>query len=153
MPRDNPRQRGRHPRRDGISRGGDDEIVNYRKNDEKFINAQKIGPVFDGDGRLIFRFGSRMDLSARSAEERSITDLRTAELLHRLKNIVNVMSVVIKMTGRSETDPEKFSQKVIQRLFALGQTHFDTPTNDRPRSLQFGQLVQTRLVAYAALGR
>ncbi|MEX1233982.1 MAG: PAS domain-containing protein [Roseovarius sp.] len=34
------------------------EIVNYRKNGEKFINALQIGPIFDQDDQLIFRFGS-----------------------------------------------------------------------------------------------
>ena len=128
------------------------EIVNYRKNGEKFINALQIGPVFDDDGTLIFRFGSQLDISANRERERRDAELRTAELLHRLKNIVNVMSVVIKMTGRTETDPEEYSEKVIQRLVALGQTHFETLTDDRPRALQFEHLARTLLLAYAPLG-
>ncbi|MFD0860037.1 PAS domain-containing protein [Roseovarius aquimarinus] len=128
------------------------EIVNYRKNGEKFINALQIGPIYDEEGELIFRFGSQLDISEARERERKESELRTAELLHRLKNIVNVMSVVIKMTGRSETDPEQYSEKVIERLVALGQTHFDTLTTERPRQLEFEHLARTLLLAYAPLG-
>ncbi len=128
------------------------EIVNYRKSGEKFINALQIGPVLDDDGQLIFRFGSQMDISNTREAERRAAALRTSELLHRLKNIVNVMSVVIKMTGRMETDPEEYSEKVIARLVALGQTHFDTMTGEAPTALQFEHLARTLLLAYAPLG-
>ncbi len=128
------------------------EIVNYRKNGEKFINALQIGPVLDDDGQLIFRFGSQMDISSAREAERKAAALRTSELLHRLKNIVNVMSVVIKMTGRTETDPKEYSDKVIARLVALGQTHFDTMTDEAPTALEFEHLARTLLLAYAPLG-
>ncbi len=128
------------------------EIVNYRKNGEKFINALQIGPVLDDEGQLIFRFGSQMDISKTREAERQAAALRTSELLHRLKNIVNVMSVVIKMTGRTETDPREYSDKVIARLMALGQTHFDTMTDEKPAALQFEHLARTLLLAYAPFG-
>lgn len=128
------------------------EIVNYRKNGEKFINALQLGPVLNDEGEVIFRFGSQMDISATRAAEREAAALRTSELLHRLKNIVNVMSVVIKMSARGETDPAEYSDKVIARLVALGQTHFDTMTDDAPRTLTFDHLARTLLLAYAPLG-
>ncbi|HEY9039506.1 MAG TPA: PAS domain-containing protein [Roseovarius sp.] len=128
------------------------EIVNYRKSGEKFINALQIGPVLDDEGQVVFRFGSQMDISITREAERQAAALRTSELLHRLKNIVNVMSVVIKMTGQTETDPEEYSDKVIARLIALGQTHFDTMTGERPKALQFEHLARTLLLAYAPLG-
>ena len=128
------------------------EIVNYRKNGEKFINALQLGPIFDETGNLIFRFGSQLDVTALRDQERRTAELRAEELMHRLKNIVNVMSVVIKMTGRTETDPAAFSEKVIQRLSALGQTHFDMLSGDRPHTLKFEHLARTLLSAYAPLG-
>lgn len=128
------------------------EIVNYRKNGEKFINALQLGPIFDETGNLIFRFGSQLDVTALREQERRPAELRATELMHRLKNIVNVMSVVIKMTGRTEPDPKEFSDKVIQRLRALSQTHFDTLAGDRPHTLQFEHLARSLLLAYAPLG-
>ena len=128
------------------------EIVNYRKNGEKFINALQIGPIYDEAGNLIFRFGSQLDITATRERERLDAELRAQELLHRLKNIVNVMSVVIKMTGRTESDPSTFSEKVIQRLSALGQAHFDTLPGDRAHAPLFKQVAKTLLLAYAPLG-
>ncbi|WP_165802911.1 PAS domain-containing protein [Pelagivirga sediminicola] len=128
------------------------EIVNYRKNGEKFINALQLGPVYNDDGELIFRFGSQMDISVTRERERREAELRTSELLHRLKNIVNVMSVIIKMTGRSEENPEDFSDKVIGRLQALGQSHFQTLSAEPGAALTFAQLAETLLLAYAPLG-
>ncbi|MCZ4354259.1 PAS domain-containing protein [Roseovarius aestuarii] len=128
------------------------EIVNYRKSGEKFINALQIGPVFDDNGKLIFRFGSQMDISSIREKEREIAALKTNELLHRLKNIVNVMTVVIEMTGRSATDPVQYSKKIADRLRALGQAHFETISNDAPTVLHLEKLARTLLVAYAPLG-
>jgi PAS domain S-box-containing protein len=128
------------------------EIVNYRKNGERFINALQLGPVLDDEGKVILRFGSQMDISAAREAEREAAALRTSELLHRLKNIVNVMSVVIKMTARDETDTQEYSEKVIARLVALGQTHFDTMTGSAPEALTFEHLARTLLLAYAPFG-
>ncbi len=128
------------------------EIVNYRKNGEKFINALQMGPVLDDDGLLIFRFGSQLDISSSREAEREAAALRTSELLHRLKNIVNVMTVVIRMTARDETDTKDYSDKVIARLVALGQAHFNTLTGEAPVALQFEHLARTLLLAYAPLG-
>ncbi|MFL4472339.1 PAS domain-containing protein [Tateyamaria armeniaca] len=128
------------------------EIVNYRKSGEKFINALQIGPVYDEDGNLVFRFGSQLDVSQVREKERKVAALKTEELLHRLKNIVNVMTVVIKMTGRSVTDPKEYGKKIVDRLTALGQAHFATISPDTPKVLQFRELAQMLLVAYAPLG-
>lgn len=128
------------------------EIINYRKDGSKFTNALQIGPVFDDDGRLIFHFGSQMDVSTARDREREEASLRTSELLHRLRNIVNVMSVVIKMTSRTETDTLSYSKRVVDRLMALGRVHFDTLTDEGPKVLHLEHLAQTLLLAYAPLG-
>lgn len=128
------------------------EIVNYRKSGEKFINALQIGPVFDEDGNLIFHFGSQMDISTAREKERQMSALKTNELLHRLKNIVNVMTVVIEMTGRSATDTAAYSKRIAERLRALGQAHFATISNDEPKVLHLDELAKMLLLAYAPLG-
>lgn len=128
------------------------EIVNYRKSGEKFINALQIGPVFDDAGNLIFHFGSQMDVSTAREKERQMAALKTNELLHRLKNIVNVMTVVIEMTGRSATDTAEYSKRIAERLRALGQAHFATFSHDEPKVLHLDELAKMLLVAYAPLG-
>lgn len=128
------------------------EIVNYRKSGEKFINALQIGPVFDEDGNLIFHFGSQMDISSAREKERQMAALKTNELLHRLKNIVNVMTVVIEMTGRSATNTADYSKRIAERLRALGQAHFATFSSDEAKALHLDELAKMLLVAYAPLG-
>jgi PAS domain S-box-containing protein len=128
------------------------ELVNYRKNGEKFINALQIGPIFDDDGNLIAIFGSQLDVTQAREIERRDAALRTSELVHRLRNIVNVMRVVIKLSGRSETDIEAYGEKIANRLVALGQAHLDTLTDDRPKFIKVADLAQALLLAYAPLG-
>ena len=45
---------------------------------------------------------------------------------HRLRNIVNVMSVTIRLSARDETDPLALAEQIDRRLRALGDTHFQT---------------------------
>jgi len=128
------------------------EIVNYKKNGERFINALQIGPVYDEDGELIFHFGSQLDISTVRDAERKAAALKTAELLHRLKNIVNVMTIVIKMTSRSATNPQQYAEVIASRLLALSRAHFDTLTDEKPKALHFKELAQMLLVTYAPMG-
>ena len=48
------------------------EIVNYRKNGEEFINALQLGPVFNEEGKLIFYFGSQMDVTHIRKDRKSV---------------------------------------------------------------------------------
>ncbi|CTQ31537.1 PAS domain-containing protein [Jannaschia rubra] len=128
------------------------EIVNYRKDGRAFVNALQIGPVHDDTGETVLFFGSQLDISERRAEELQRAQLETSELLHRLRNIVNVMSVVIRMSAREETDVTRLVQTVTERLHALSDAHFRTfdPAQDAGQPLD--DLLQTILHAYAPGG-
>lgn len=102
------------------------EIVNYRKDGSRFVNALQLGPINDEDGKLIYFFGSQLDVSERRRVEREHRQLADDELLHRLRNIVNVMTAMVRITAREEPKPGAFADKVIDRLSALGAAHFDT---------------------------
>lgn len=128
------------------------EIVNYRKSGEKFINALQMGPVFDSAGQLVYRFGSQMDITAEKERERALAALKSEELLHRLKNIINVMTVVIEMTGRTATDTVSYSRKIADRLRVLGEAHFSTLSTDKPVVLHLEELARSLLDAYAPFG-
>ena len=51
------------------------ELVNYRKNGERFVNALHLGPIYDDDGALVYYFGSMWDVS----ELRELRDERERE--------------------------------------------------------------------------
>ncbi|MCR8827466.1 PAS domain-containing protein [Pseudosulfitobacter koreensis] len=128
------------------------EIVNYRKDGTSFVNALQLGPIMDDDGKLIFFFGSQLDVTAKREAEREARELTERELIHRLRNIVNVMSIVIRMTVREQNDPSALAQILNERLQALSDAHFDTINWAADENLTFGDLGRTILAAYAPKG-
>ncbi|MFD2741404.1 PAS domain-containing protein [Sulfitobacter aestuarii] len=128
------------------------EILNYRKDGTSFVNALQIGPINDENGELVYFFGSQLDISARRRKERESRELAERELLHRLRNIVNVMSAMVRMTAREESNPAVFASKVIERISALGNAHFDTIGRTDKFGIGFSALVEPILQAYAPGG-
>lgn len=126
------------------------EILNYRKDGSTFLNALQLGPIEDEDGDLAFFFGSQLDISARRRAEAESRDLADAELLHRLRNIVNVMTAMVRMTAREEGDPAVFAEKVIERLSALGAAHFDTIGRADRSDIGFAALMAPLMRAYTS---
>lgn len=128
------------------------EILNYRKDGTSFLNALQIGPILDDDGKLMFYFGSQLDVTAKRHAEQQARKLAEKELLHRLRNIVNVLSGIIRMSAREEDDVQVFSTKVTQRLRTLSDAHFRTIDLTGERKLSFRDLALEILCAYAPNG-
>mgnify|MGYP005994978581 CR=1 FL=1 len=129
------------------------EILNYRKDGTSFLNALQIGPIMDDDGQLIYFFGSQLDISEKREAEKRAQKLAEAELVHRLRNIVNVMAVVIEMTAREEKNTKDLSTVVVERLRALSDAHLRTIGQvDEQAAVQVAELSTTILSAYAPKG-
>ncbi|WP_246039887.1 PAS domain-containing protein [Sulfitobacter sabulilitoris] len=129
------------------------EILNYRKDGTPFVNALQIGPIMDDDGKIAFYFGSQLDITAEHERQKTARKLANDELLHRLRNIVNVMSVTVKMTARSERDPVDMGHKINARLHALSDAHFSTFGESMNNSIEVSTLASSILTAYAPLGQ
>lgn len=127
------------------------EIVNYRKDGTRFINALQMGPVCDADGKTILFFGSQLDVTAEREEAKRVQDLATAELLHRLRNLVNVMSTVIQLTSFEIEDRRQFVEVVTGRLRAIGDGHMSLLTADRDARIDVITLSRAILGSYAPL--
>ncbi|WP_341863685.1 PAS domain-containing protein [Gymnodinialimonas sp. 57CJ19] len=128
------------------------ELVNYRKDGTAFINALQIGPILDDDGELIFFFGSQLDVTAKRKAEAEARKLADEELIHRLRNIVNVMSSIIRMSAREHDDVNDLAEVVEARLRALSDAHFETIRKPEGQTLAFDTLSQRILSAYAPQG-
>ena len=128
------------------------EIINYRKDGSSFVNALQIGPILDDNGKLIFYFGSQLDVTSKREMEQQARKLADDELLHRLRNIVNVMAVIIRMTSREENDAQALSAKIGERLAALSDVHFQTLTRFDNQTAGCRELAQTILLAYSPKG-
>lgn len=128
------------------------EIVNYRRDGSEFLNALQLGPIYDDSGRLVFFFGSQLDISAKRAAEDKARSLANRELLHRLNNIANVMMAIIRMTAREERDSTELGEVLIGRLSALCDAHFATLRERQDDALDLEKLARPILSATAPLG-
>jgi len=129
------------------------EIINYRKDGSRFVNALQIGPILDEAGEMTYCFGSQLDVTeTRDAEERA-RKLANDELIHRLGNVVNVMTVIIRLTAREEEDTYTFGAKVAGRLRALSDAHLQTINRPEGQAMGLRELARTTLLAYAPLGQ
>ncbi len=125
------------------------EILNYRKDGSSFTNALQIGPVLDDSGNLVFYFGSQLDVTEKLEAERKARELADNELIHRLRNIVNVMEIVIKMTAREEADPIMVGSVASERLRALSDAHLQTINHREDQKVSITKVAQSILLAYA----
>lgn len=128
------------------------EIVNYRKDGSKFLNALQIGPILDDDGETKFFFGSQLDITERRAAENETRELAERELIHRFRNIVNVMSVIIRMTGREASVPAEFNKKITERLHALSEAHFRAMSRSAVATPSLVEVIGGIMTAYAPHG-
>ncbi|MDA9865490.1 PAS domain-containing protein [bacterium] len=128
------------------------EVLNYRKDGSSFINSLQIGPILDEQGNLMFYFGSQLDVTDKRDAERKARELANNELVHRLRNIVNVMDIVTRLTAREETDPVALGALISQRLKALSDAHMQTINRPDDENLSMMALSNSTMLAYAPKG-
>jgi PAS domain S-box-containing protein len=99
------------------------EILNYRKNGSAFWNQLALSPVHDDDGRLLYIFGSQIDVT----ELRKVQSLEAAEhrLLkevdHRSRNVLAVVGGIVRLS-RSE-EPVRYARAIQERVEVLAHAH------------------------------
>lgn len=110
--------------REGIreSREVATEILNYRKDGSTFWNALFVSPVYDDEGKLVYFFGSQLDVSRRRDAEDSLRQAQKMEALgqltggiaHDFNNLLQVMSGYLELianTSEAELRPDSFVRK------------------------------------------
>lgn len=125
------------------------DIVNYRKNGTEFVNSLQIGPVIDQDGETVLMFGSQIDVTSQRAEESEIQRLANAEVAHRMKNLVTVMSSIMRTTARYTDDMNEFAELSVGRLEALSLAHIATLTKDGDTPASTSELCDNIVRNYA----
>ncbi len=82
------------------------EILNYRKDGTPFWNALYISPVFDAEGRMIYLFGSQVDVTRRKEAEVVLQQSQRMEALGSMASGVahefnNLMTIVVGSTQQA----------------------------------------------------
>jgi PAS domain S-box-containing protein len=101
----------------------DVEILNYRKDGTTFWNQLNLSPVHDDEGRLLYVFGSQIDVT----ELRKVQDLEASEhrlLLevdHRARNVLAVVNGIVRMSRAD--DAARYAASIQQRVNTLSDAH------------------------------
>lgn len=79
------------------------EIQNYRKDGTMFWNALFISPIFDRDGKLLYFFGSQLDVTRRREAENSLRRAQKLEAVGQLTGGIahdfnNLLQIIIGNT-------------------------------------------------------
>ena len=99
------------------------EILNYRKGGSTFWNRLGLSPVHDDAGRLLYFFGSQIDVT----EERKVTGLEATEhrlLLevdHRTNNVLAIVNSLVHLSHAN--DPAKQTEAIQRRIHVLARAH------------------------------
>ncbi|TMM48997.1 PAS domain-containing protein [Qipengyuania marisflavi] len=101
------------------------DILNYKKDGTRFWNALHVGPIFDDDGELAYFYGSQWDITAIfDARERAMEQERVAEeLQHRTHNLFGIITSIISLSSRNESDVATVIDKITDRITALARAH------------------------------
>lgn len=104
-----------------------DSITNFdisrtTKNERAIHLSLTISPIRDAKGKIVGASAVGRDIAERkAAEERAL--LLMAELDHRVKNILAVVSSVVSQTLRSGGSPEILSGEIEGRITAIARAH------------------------------
>ena len=99
------------------------ELLNYRKDGSPFWNQLYMSPVCDHSGRVLYFFGSQVDVTdsrrARALEQSEHRLLR--EVDHRAMNALALVQAIVRLS-RTES-VERYAQIVQGRVGALARAH------------------------------
>ena len=84
--------------------------------------SMTLSPIRDADGEVIGVSAIGRDTSHRKRAERQ-AKLLLAELDHRVKNILAVVSSVVSQTLKTRDSPEVFAEKIGGRIKAIAKAH------------------------------
>lgn len=105
----------------------------------------------------LFRRTARLDRTEELLNEvsrhRDRAELLARELSHRVKNLFGIVSSIVRMTGRGETDAAVVVQKISQRIGALARAHALTAAEGSDLQIDLEQLIRTILEPYETENR
>lgn len=122
------------------------EIERTTKAGNKIDVSMNVSPVKDDDGTII-----SASTIAREFTERKIAEdhknLLIAELDHRIKNTLSIVTSLISQTLKNSTSPEIFAKTIEGRIQALSRVHRLLTQNSWDRA-ELGSVIEAELSPY-----
>jgi len=87
------------------------EITNHRRDGTPFVNALFIGPVFDGEGRLRYRFGSQIDVTEAHRNRRRLAESEARQ--RAIFDSASEMAIVVTDTAGKVTDWNVGAERIL----------------------------------------
>lgn len=109
------------------------EIDRIRKDGQKIDVSLAVSPIKDARGKMIAASTIARQFTERKAAE-DHKNVLMAELDHRVKNTLMVITSLIAQTVKSMDSPEKFAQMIQGRIQALSRVHNLLNQNDWDRA-------------------
>ncbi|MBP2449079.1 PAS domain S-box-containing protein [Rhizobium leguminosarum] len=99
------------------------EILNYKKSGEPFWNRLHLSPIHRDDGRILYFFGSQIDMTEyRRVEALEASEHRLLmEVDHRSKNVLAVVDSIVRLSNAD--DPALYAAAIQHRVQALARAH------------------------------
>ncbi|GJE48260.1 hypothetical protein GOFOIKOB_1287 [Methylobacterium tardum] len=87
------------------------EITNHRRDGTPFVNALFIGPVFDGEGRLRYRFGSQIDVTEAHRNRRRLAESEARQ--RAIFDSASEMAIVVTDAAGKVTDWNVGAERIL----------------------------------------
>ncbi|WP_279482865.1 histidine kinase famiy protein [Aureimonas sp. SK2] len=100
------------------------EVLNYRKDGSTFWNALFISPVYDPNGKLVYFFGSQLDVSRRRDAEEGLRQAQKMEALgqltggiaHDFNNLLQIVTGYVEVIAGQLEKPELDRPRAIRAV-------------------------------------
>ncbi|ACI58452.1 signal transduction histidine kinase (plasmid) [Rhizobium leguminosarum bv. trifolii WSM2304] len=99
------------------------EILNYKKSGEPFWNRLHLSPIHGDDGRILYFFGSQIDMTEyRRVEALEASEHRLLmEVDHRSKNVLAIVDSIVRLSNAD--DAALYAAAIQHRVQALARAH------------------------------
>lgn len=129
------------------------EALNYRKDGSIYFVDWTINPVLSASGEIKAWISVQRDVTRRRETRQALEDserklqVLVAELQHRTRNLITVVSAIANKTGRTSADLADFRSRFRVRLDALSRVQGLLSRLDEHDRVSFDELVHAELAA------